>query len=382
VISGSIHIDPKTGKWRARYRLDGRHRSWTPDPQPRNQRQADRVLAEYLKELENGEQVVPAKDVVAALAERWYVANKVNWTGNTPRSYRSLIDARILPALGSVKVQKLTVDDVEACRDRWMVELPRNTASRLMWLLQRILDLGMKRGLLHRNVAALAVRPKEERRERQIPAIEWVEAELRPVLEKRGELAWPFLLMYETGLRSGELRRKTDVDLNARVLYVRQSVYWDQDGRPMVKPPKTRTSERMVPLTERALSLIKRQSARIAKRQLKDRLWVDNGLFFPGRHGLPMRGSTLLLAWYQLQDEAGMSREQRIDVHDLRHLANTAMERAGVTPERRAKILGHSKIQITVGTYTHYDQQTLREVAETMNRSRRSRRAKTAGDGA
>ena len=60
------------------------------------------------------------------------------------------------------------------------------------------------------------------------------------------------LLAYETGMRPGELLalRYKDIDLEKKYIYVRQSIQRvGKDWR--VKPPKTRQSNRTIPMTER-----------------------------------------------------------------------------------------------------------------------------------
>ncbi|HEY8691114.1 MAG TPA: tyrosine-type recombinase/integrase [Chloroflexota bacterium] len=414
------------------------------------------MLADYLRGLETGEQVAPAKDSLRALAERWFRANVVRWKGMTPRTYRSLLDRRVLPEFGSQRVQTLTPEAIEDWRDRILKDLPAGTVATLMRLLGSVLAMGVQRGLLSRNAAAVAVAPAVPAIERQVPSIEWCEAVLLPFLQRQGVIGLPFLLLYETGLRSGELRglrSGDDIDLEAGVLRVRYALFRRDDGIRELRDPKTKHSIRTVPLTDRASAIIKRQKAHVARLELKARVWADNGFLFPGLMGGPMDDSTLLGVWRRLQakleDElcatlastesttmtsttastttstsaitaearsaslggsttiatipSGSSTARplpaqtamgpdsprtarsgeplRLTVHDLRHLANTAMERAGVSAERRALVLGHSRVSVTISTYTHHSLESIRDIAETMNRARRPKTSRKRAEG-
>src|SRR5207248_5100139 len=90
-------------------------------------------------------------------------------------------------------------------------------------------------------------------------------------------------------------------------------------------------------------------------RQLEKRLtlgtaWVDRNLVFPDDDGDFLVFTTLLRRFYKLLKEIGLP---RITFHDLRHSAATLLLSMGVPAKVVQELLGHSKIGMTLDTYSH-----------------------------
>ncbi len=103
------------------------------------------------------------------------------------------------------------------------------------------------------------------------------------------------------------------------------------------------------------------------KRQLEDRLaagpfWQDHDLVFPSSTGRPVSDSNLRNRDFsRVLKEAGLP---RFRPHDLRHTMATAALLAGVHPKVVQERLGHSRISVTLDTYSLVLPSLQRDAAE------------------
>ena len=96
-------IDPATGKYRRR---------WVPAGTRRGD--AEKLLADLVKRSHEGNTVVSEKVTLAAyLLDRWLPVQEPRLRRSTYDSYRRNIERHVVPALGAVPLDKLTVEDLE-----------------------------------------------------------------------------------------------------------------------------------------------------------------------------------------------------------------------------------------------------------------------------
>ncbi|MFZ1116911.1 MAG: site-specific integrase [Propionibacteriaceae bacterium] len=150
-----------------------------------------------------------------------------------------------------------------------------------------------------------------------------------------------------------------DVDLDQRVLAVRQTLqYRPGEGFHLV-PPKTARSRRIVPLPDAVVEALKLRR----EQQETDRLaagiefWEDWGLVFTTRFGTPLSLRNDYRDFRRLVGAAGL---RRVRLHDLRHTAASLMLAQRVGPRVVMEILGHSQISVT-NTYSHVTPASSRE---------------------
>ena len=156
-----------------------------------------------------------------------------------------------------------------------------------------------------------------------------------------------------TGLRRGELLglRWEDVDLEAGVLYVRQTCQWLPGKGFIFGQPKTHRSTRPVALSPDTVRRLRAHR----QHQLQERLalgpaYRGKDLVFANALGEPVHQSSLRNAWLQIVKKAGV---RQLRFHDLRHAHASLLLRQGVHPKIVSDRLGHSGIGITMDTYSH-----------------------------
>jgi integrase len=142
-----------------------------------------------------------------------------------------------------------------------------------------------------------------------------------------------WLIAVSLGLRQGEVLGLPwrDVDLDQRVLAVRQTLqYRPGEGFHLV-PPKTARSRRIVPLPDAVVDALKLRH----EQQETDRLaagvefWEDWGLVFTTGFGTPLSPRNDYRDFQRLVGAAGL---RRVRLHDLRHTAASLMLAQGVSP--------------------------------------------------
>ncbi|WP_425565254.1 site-specific integrase [Nonomuraea bangladeshensis] len=121
---------------------------------------------------------------------------------------------------------------------------------------------------------------------------------------------------------------------------------WD----PIQGTPKTDSSDREIAVDAESMALLKEHHTRQAKERLAaGEDWAESGFVFSDELGRPLHPQHVTDRFYQICYQAGLP---PIRLHDLRHLAATAMLAAGVDIKLVQEALGHKTASFTRDTYT------------------------------
>ena len=230
---------------------------------------------------------------------------------------------------------------------QWKTLAPRTQRDALD-VFARVLDFGVRAGLLPRNPARGIDRPKIE-----APRIRSLSAEeARSLLGKARETAEPWVeaavALGLCGLRLGETFGLTwgDVDLRAGRLRVRQAVAELQDGTRQIGPLKTKSARRELPLPVWASSALERHRASLGASPHPSRL------VFLTEAGTPIRMSNFRRRGFEpLVERAGLL---AMTYHALRHTAATLLLASGADVKSAQRVLGHAKASHTLDLYADY----------------------------
>ena len=193
---------------------------------------------------------------------------------------------------------------------------------------------------------------------------------------KRSHNYYAYALILETGLRTGELIGLTfdSIDWEKHTLTVNKTLeYRHSEKHWRAGPPKTVSSYRTIPLTERAYQILKtlyieRKNRKEAPELSKTLQYIDRKtgdsktlcmkdlVFVNFRTGMPNKNSSYDTHLYKLCDEAGI---KHFCMHALRHTYATRAIEYGVSPKVLMQLLGHSSIKTTMDRYVHNTTESL-----------------------
>lgn len=308
----------------------------------RTQKEARIKLAQAVRERDEGTLVVRSMTVEQWL-DHWldHIAARTI-RPQTLRGYRSKIDLHLKPGIGKMRLTALQPEHIRALYDDMR---KRNLAEASIRQTHAILKRSLKVAVQERKLATSPAdrmeSPSTETKEREQLTVE----QARMVLTAAGDSArWWLAVFY--GMRQGEVLglRWCDVDFDADVIRVEQTLQKDENGVQFFGPPKSKSSRRPIPMLPQI-------SARLRLHAANSEVDVTStDLVFPGATGKPMDPKRDWLLWRKLLDEASPSGKDplpRVALHAARNTAASLLEAAGVPDRLAAQILGHSNVRMT-----------------------------------
>ncbi|HEX6817068.1 MAG TPA: site-specific integrase [Ktedonobacterales bacterium] len=340
------------GRWEATITLpNGKRKSYYR----KTRAEASAALTAALRDLVQGVPIVAEKQTLAEYLSWWLDSSSHGLAPRTVTRYRSHVTSSLVPALGRIRLAKLSPQPIQALYTAKLEGgVAPGTVRQMHAVLRRALGEAARLGLVPRNVATLVKVPKPTRHEMQVLSPDEARVLLTSVEGDRLEAL--YVLALTTGMRLGELLalRWSDVDLHAKApaLHVRATLRYVNAGTYFFEPPKTPKSRRRIALSAKALDALRRHRAR----QLEERLaagpaWKDEDLVFCTPVGRALCGNHLSGRDFQaLLKRASLP---RVRFHDLRHTCATLLLRRGVHPKVVSELLGHATVTMTLDRYSH-----------------------------
>lgn len=351
---------------------------------------------------EKTRQGIPAATSAMALEEYldyWLRAvAAVRLKPSTLTSYEVMARIYIAPALGRKRLNRLSPADIrkflaefrDGCLcclrgtdadrredDRRCCALGRccerrpsaRTVQYVHAVLRSALQHAVREELVARNVARIVETPQVPRQEvRPLDPAE-VRTLLKAARPHRLYALW--LLLVSVGLRRGEVLALTwdDIDFDRRQLRVRRNLQRIKTEL-VFGTPKTARSLRTVALPGRCVDALREhRSAQRAERAAADMDWdplphQPSGLVFTTPTGRPTDPRSLNRMLEVLCRAANV---RGVRVHDLRHTCASLLLAQGVDARTIMETLGHSTITMTLDTYAHVMETTLKQAAARMD---------------
>jgi len=308
----------------------------------------------------------PPKTLTQWLTEWLTTVKSSDGTGPaTIARYDQIARVHLIPQLGTVKLAALTPRHVQSLLLKLQGVAAPATIVKVHGVLRNALADAERMDLVSRNVAKAVRPPRLSRTERR----SLTPAEAGSLLShlKGDRLESVFIVALSTGLRRGEVLglRWQDVDLEGRVLFVRQALQRVDRALKMV-PPKTHRSSRPIPLPQFAVTAFSQQKVRQANdRRLVGRAWEDGGLVFTTEIGTPLEPRNVNRRFYAARSAAGL---EWVRLHDLRHAFATFLLDQGEELRTVMDLLGHSTIRLTADTYGHVLPSRARKAADVIDK--------------
>jgi integrase len=267
---------------------------------------------------------------------------------NTCASYERQVRRYIIPAIGRVKLERLTPAHVQHLyRDMQDRGLSARTVQYTHAVLHRALKQAKRWGMVNRNVAEDVDRPQLKRDE--IRPLDHEQTRRLLQAAEGHRLQALYVVAVTAGLRPSEMLalRWRDVDLEAGTLRINRAL---SDGE--FAATKTPRSRRKIELSNTARAALRTHR----KRQLEEMmqrpgLWQDYGLVFPSSVGTPLSHRNVVRSFKALLKRTDLPLGTRL--YDLRHTCATLLLNGNVHPKYVQELLGHASISQTLDTYSH-----------------------------
>lgn len=370
---GSVFQDKNTGLWTAVIELpplNGERRR--KKIRRKSKKELLTVMAEAKAELARRGDLPTANQTV----EQWFTywveqvaAKEVR--PNTLDGYRRTVNNHIIPAIGKVKLDKLTATHVRRVHDSILAKGLSSTTALLAHRTMSVsFKIAMREGRIGRNPAELTAAPRKAR-----PALEALDlGEALHFLEKAAHdpvrgARWATALL--TGARRGEVLglevdRVTDVlDLSWQLIRLPLS---EEDGKPDVPVdyeyrhvtgglyltrPKSSKSWRIIPLAGPLKMILEKYIPVMPQNP-----W---GLLFTNE-GKPISPDQASRDWRT--DLAAYGIEKNVRLHDARHSTVDLLLEAGVPEDLVMDIVGHSTRATTRAYRSDQNRKRLRAAME------------------
>jgi integrase len=291
---------------------------------------------------------MPVANFVRERIDQWEAADDI--TARTAQRYRQLATNQIAPHIGTKPLQKLSRLDLEA----WHTALRNGgLAPRTIGHAHRVLSKALrdaeKDNLIVKNATKLQRAPKVADDEVEIvPDIPALMTALQGW--RHGTVAMVALF---TGMRLGEVLalRWDKVDLDAKVIKVREALEQTKQFGIRFKPPKSKAGRRDITLPDILVETLRdhRKAQLELRMQLGAGKLPDDALLFATIEGKPWAPNLLSTLWLNFARRIGV----KVTFHALRHTHASQLIDRGVDIVTISKRLGHAKPDITLRTYAH-----------------------------
>jgi integrase len=339
-----------------------------------NKREASKVLAAMVAEVDRRPVTSGGKGTVAELCREWLDFATSSFSPKTVETTRMYIEDPIVPLLGSMQVAKLTPSDLDRFY-RQLLEVGRSrgpyapaTIRRVHGIIRRALSQGVRWGWITHNPAIDASPPRVPLKELKPPDPDQVVRVFHLAQESDPELATFIMLAASSGARRGELLalRWSDVDLDRGRLSIERGIV--RVGDDLIEHGTKTHQSRRISLDAGTVAALRAHEALMIERALgtSSTITPDSFVFSHSVDGSsPWHPDSTSRAFRRVCQVADV---KNVRLHDLRHYVATRLLAAGVDVRTVAGRLGHRNPSTTLNVYSHFVPETDQEAAETLGR--------------
>lgn len=311
--------------------------------------QASQELTRLLRSKDDHTLVEPSKQTVASFLPKW-LESKRNLSYTAAKSYGNLIENRIVPEIGDVRLDQLNRHHVEGLVSSQIAQgMSPRTIQYTVTVLKMALRKAVEWNFINRNPAEGIETPKKIKRASSVFTPDEAAAFLRSNSRERLYPLWVILLA--TGVRPEEAFALTweDLDLKAGTLRVTKALQLVGPGRYAPLDTKTEKSKRTVSFSTDVVAVLEEWRRESLKEQMEGGFRTN--LVFHNTLGKHLEGNSVRMQWKRALKAAGL--DERIRLYDARHTHITHLLMLGYNPKVAADRAGHSTVTITLDTYSH-----------------------------
>lgn len=270
---------------------------------------------------------------------------------NTIRNYKERFEHNVKRCIGSMLLSEVKPMHCQHVLNQMKDDYKTSTIYQTRITLYCMFADAVENDVIYKNPVTKAVKYNIGEEPKNVRAL--TVDEQRKFLEaaKDSSNYNQYAFVLQTGLRTGEMigLKWSDIDWEKRVLHIQRSMeYRHNVGEWRIGEPKSKAGYRDVPLTEEAISILKRQKEKLKEAKVVNMQFSE--FVFLCRKGEPTKNSAYDTTLFKLCDKAGIP---RFSMHVLRHTMATRCIEGGMRPKTLQVILGHSNVGITMNLYVH-----------------------------
>ena len=357
-MSGSLRQKTR-GVWELRFDggrdpLTGRRRQISRSVRG-SKREAQQVLNSLVAEADAGG-FIGTSTTFEQLCIQWLALAENDLSPTTLRRYKNLLSKRILPALGSRRINSIRTVDL----DRLYLGLSNDvglapaTVRQAHAVIRRAFRQAVRWGWVATNPATNATPPRLVRADLSPPNVDQVGKLLQQASADDPDLGRFLHVAASTGARRGEIcaLRWRNLDAKLKTLTIERSII-EIPGGIAEKDTKNHANRRMA-LDPGTLTVLEEQRRDALKRaaQSSAKLTDESFIFSREPDGLiPWIPGNVTRRFQSLRRALGYD---SMRLHDLRHFTATRLMAAGVPVRTVSGRLGHANPSTTLSVYSHF----------------------------
>lgn len=352
----------KDGRWVGQVRIENKNTV----KYFQTQREAREWVKQMTEQIQAGLSLSGSQQITGEYLKQWLTIVQTTIRPKTFDQYRYVVHLHLIPTIGQIKLRELRPEHVQTLlNNKLQSGCSNRTVILIHGVLHRALNMGLKLGLVVRNVSDAVTKPRLAHKEMMV--LDDIQVRNLLLAAKDNGCDTFLQVAITTGMRLGEILglRWSDLDWSTRKIQINRQVGRINRKGLVFSEPKTAAGRRSIKLGAATIQKLQEhyQAQQVQKGWMGDK-WQDNNLVFPNSIGRPMEHSNVLKIFREILAKAGLP---PIRFHDLRHTAATLMLKEGINPKIVQERLGHSDITLTLNTYSHVLPSMQDEVAEKLD---------------
>ena len=334
-----VYKDNERGTWTARFY----YTDWTGQRKQKKKRGFKRQIdakeyeREFLAGLQYGQN--KADMLLSTLVKEYIEDSKTRLKLTTIKTKENLINTKILPYLGTLKVSDITPRIVREWQNHLINSEEEYSATYLRSIhnqLSAIMNYAVKYYNLSNNPCSITGSiGKKKASSMKI----WTKDQYESVIKKEKNLGYyiAFEILYWTGMREGEMLALTPADILPEHKICINKTFTRVNGEDLFTDPKTEKSERIIDIPTFLYNEVMDYISRLYGIKENERI------FYFTKSGLSKH----------LNRDAEQAGVEKIRVHDLRHSHASLLIDMGYNIFAISERLGHEKVSTTMDIYGH-----------------------------
>ncbi|TLS37776.1 tyrosine-type recombinase/integrase [Pseudalkalibacillus caeni] len=314
---------------------------------------AQAAANELMNQYNKGEYFEVSNKTFEDFINEW-IENRASRTlrASTLDTHKWIIDKHLIPAFGDMPLGNIKPKDIDSFyKEKEDAGYSSDYIVDMHSILRKSLKVAIEWEYIQKNPVEAVSPPRIKAKEIQTWTMEESNSFLKHTEEEPLHIA--YVLAIYTGMRKGEILglRWKDVDLDFGRISITQTLTRTRDGLDF-QEPKTRGSKRNISITPYVIEELKKRRKQINENKLLlgPTGYAEYDLVVCNNLGNPIDPRNLLRHFDKMIKQSQLS---KIRFHDLRHTHATILLKLGEHPKVVSERLGHSRIGITLDTYSH-----------------------------